>query len=431
MLNKLLHMIRRYNMVQPGDTVICAVSGGADSIALLFAMYLLREKLEIQVQAAHFNHHLRGAESDRDEAFVKSFCDGYGIRLTIGGGSVVAGEKGLEAAARDARYAFLESLPGKIATAHTADDNAETVLMHMVRGTGLKGLGAIAPVRERVIRPMLLATRQQVLSFLKEYNLDYVEDSSNATDAFLRNRLRHNVMPILRQENPKLAENLSAMAMRLREDEAALEIQRDYSKGLELAAVRTAAPAVRSRMLAAFLKFCGIKEPGAQHIALAEGLAFSENPSARASFPGNITVIRQYDRLIPHITRPQVETMVLRCPGEVIIRELGLRVVCAPADEILNTENVFTVAAEGEILVRGRLPGDSIRLSGGTKTLKKLFIDRKIPAEDRPRVPVVGDDEGVLGVYGFGVNRNRAAQSLPAVQISFQAINTDKRKISF
>ncbi len=204
MQNKLLAFLREQQMLQAGDRVICAVSGGADSVALLFAMYLLRQQLGIQVEAAHFNHHLRGDESDRDEAFVRSFCQDYDIQLHVGGETVVAGEKGLEAAARDARYAFLKSLPGKIATAHTADDNAETVLMHLIRGTGLQGLGGIRPMQGQLIRPMLRITRQEVLAFLEQWNLPHVEDSSNESDAFLRNRIRHHVMPLLYQENPRL-----------------------------------------------------------------------------------------------------------------------------------------------------------------------------------------------------------------------------------
>ena len=116
MLNKLVAFIRKYNMLQSGDQVVCAVSGGADSVALLFGMYLLQKKLNIQLSAAHFNHGLRGEESDRDEAFVRDFCQRFDIPLYIGSGHVVAGKKGLEAAARDARYSFLKSLPGKIAT---------------------------------------------------------------------------------------------------------------------------------------------------------------------------------------------------------------------------------------------------------------------------------------------------------------------------
>ena len=197
MLNKLRCLIRQHAMVKPGEQVVCAISGGADSVALLFALYLLAPQMGFTLSAAHFNHGLRGAESDEDAAFVAALCDRLDIPLHMGQGSVVTGKKGLEAAARDARYAFLESLPGKIATAHTADDNAETVLMHLIRGTGLKGLGGISPVRGNVIRPMLTVTRQEVIAFLQEYNLSWRDDSSNAGDDFLRNRLRHRVMPLL------------------------------------------------------------------------------------------------------------------------------------------------------------------------------------------------------------------------------------------
>ena len=153
MLNELLRQLRRYDMVAPGETVTCAVSGGADSMALLWGLYLLREKLGITLAAAHFNHHLRGEESQRDENFVREFCERFEIPLTIGGAAVKAGKKGLEAAAREARYGFFETIPGKIATAHTADDNTETVLMHLVRGTGLKGLGGIAPINGNTSGP--------------------------------------------------------------------------------------------------------------------------------------------------------------------------------------------------------------------------------------------------------------------------------------
>ena len=275
MLTDLQKQLKKYEMLQPGDTVICAVSGGADSVALLFGLYLLKEKLGITLQAAHFNHHLRGAESDRDEAFVRQLCDRYEIPLTVGEGEIIPGKKGLEAAARDARYAFLRSLPGKIATAHTADDNAETVLMHLVRGTGLKGLGGIAPVSGKVIRPMLNVTRQQVEAFLREYCLSFVEDSSNGGDDFLRNRLRHHVIPLLTKENPRFAENTSAMAQRLRQDEAALEKAAGYEELPDIETLKNMDPAIRGRVLERFLKESGIREPEAEHIALVESLVFS------------------------------------------------------------------------------------------------------------------------------------------------------------
>ena len=137
MLSKLRNFVKEYGLISPGDTVVCAVSGGADSLALLWALYLLKDEWNLDLHAVHFNHHLQPEEPDEDERFVREFCSGYGIPLYVGSEYVVAGEKGLEAAARDARYAYFATLPGKIATAHTADDNAETVLMHLVRGTGL------------------------------------------------------------------------------------------------------------------------------------------------------------------------------------------------------------------------------------------------------------------------------------------------------
>lgn len=413
MLNKLLSFIRRYDMVQPGDSVVCAVSGGADSMALLWGMYLLRDKLQLRLSAAHFNHGLRGEESDRDEAFVRTFCEGYQIPFYCGRGQVVAGKKGLEAAARDTRYAFLKSLPGKIATAHTADDNAETVLMHMVRGTGLKGLGGIAPVNGKLIRPMLSVTRDEVCAFLEEYSIRHITDSSNATDAFLRNRLRHRVMPSLKEENPRLAENLSAMALRLREDEQALA----QPPETDVERLRQMEPALRKRALAACLESWGVKEPEAEHIVLAENLVFSPKPSCQAQFPGGVTVCRNYGNLELKAQTQTFEPVELTCPGEVYLPSLGIRVICSPAEEIHEEPDRFTVSSRGTVLLRPRQAGDTICLSGGTKSLKKLFIDRKIPAARRLQIPVIADGAGVLGVYGIGPSRNRLGAG---VQIRFE-----------
>ena len=401
MLNKLCEFSKRYEMFREGDCVICAVSGGADSMALLFGLYLLRDKLDIHLEAAHFNHGLRGAESDSDEAFVREFCQRYEIPLHCGSAEVRAGKKGLEAAARDARYGYFRTLSGTIATAHTADDNAETVLLHLVRGTGLKGLGAIAPVNGNLVRPLLSVTRQEILAFLDEYHIPYVTDSSNETDDFLRNRLRHHVIPLLKQENPRLGENLSAMALRLREDEAAL--MQTAENDVEL--LKTMHPAHRSRALGAFLESCGVKEPDAEHIALTESLVFSQKPSAKANFPGGITICRNYGKLEPMDTPQSWGPVVLNCPGITEVPELGLRVRCDLGGQYPESESCFTVAAEGEMVIRPRLSGDEMRLWGGTKSLKKLFIDKKIPAFRRGRIPVLADEKRVLGVYGIGANR--------------------------
>ena len=402
MLNKLREFSRQQDLIRPGDKIVCAVSGGADSMALLWAMYLLKEEWNLDISAAHFNHRLRGAESDRDEAFVREFCDGYGIPLHVGSGTIVPGKKGLEAAARDARYAFLRTLPGKIATAHTADDNAETLLMHLVRGTGLKGLGGIMPQNGNVIRPMLSITRQEIEDFLAEYAVDHITDSSNNGDDFLRNRLRHHVMPLLKEENPKLSQNLSAMALRLRQDEEALSQQAAFEGAPQVEVLRKMAPAVRAGALEKFLKDSGVREPEAVHIRQAEALVFSENPSARANFPGGLIIGRKYDILI-----------IASADNS----EIPYRISCSAAEEITNTTDSFTVVPVGDVYIRARQTGDAVRLPGGTKSLKKLFIDRKIPAAQRNCVPVICDDLGILAVGGIGVNLDRAATELPATRI--------------
>lgn len=416
MLSKLRAFVRQYDLIHPGDTVIAAVSGGADSIALLFALFLLREEWGITLEAAHFNHCLRGEESNRDARFVADFCAHYGIPLHMCSGNVVPGEKGLEAAARDARYRFLRSLPGKVATAHTADDNAETVLMRLLRGTGLKGLGAIAPVSGNVIRPMLSVTRREVEAFLEEYALAHIEDSSNGEDTFLRNRIRHRIMPLLYEENPRIGENLSSMALNLRLDEACLSrLASGPMPGIE--ELKSLPDAIRRRYLERFLKENGVREPEESHLLQAESLLFHWNPSASMNFPGGIVIAREYDRLVRLDSPEMLGNYTLET--ETYVRELDLWVTVEEAVSLEQGEDIFTVQTRGPLRLRARRAGDAITLSGGTRSLKKLFIDRKIPASRRCRIPVVEDDGGILGVYGIGADRTRQASALPAKTIRF------------
>ena len=415
MLNKLRAFLKEQALLSPGDRVIAAVSGGADSVAMLFALYLLRDELGIALEAAHFNHHLRGAESDRDEAFVTDFCGRYGIPLHLGSGRIVPGKKGLEAAARDARYAFLRSLPGKVATAHTADDNAETVLMRLIRGTGLKGLGAIAPVSGNVIRPMLTVTRDDVEAFLEEYALPHVEDSSNETDDFLRNRIRHSILPLMRAENPRIGENLSAMALLLREDESCLQSMLPEQTP-DVSQLKAMEPALRRRALERFLKAQGVREPEQIHILQAEQLLYHWSPSAAMQFPGGVTIGRQYDRLVRLECAPELPETRLSVPGETCIG--GKHFVSEYTTDLEERPDSVLVCPVGALTVRSRRSGDTMRLPGGTRSLKKMYIDRKIPASQRAAVPVLADDRGVLAVFGIGTDIRFHPDSLPAVRIT-------------
>ena len=422
MLNKMLAAIRRYEMVEPGDTVICAVSGGADSMALLWGMWLLKEKLGITLEAAHYNHKLRAEESDNDAEFVAKFCDFHDIRLHLGSGNVVAGAKGLEAAARDARYRFLRRLNGTIATAHTADDNAETVLMHLIRGSGLRGLGGITPKSDRLIRPMLDVTRAQVEEFLNENYIRHIEDSSNATDAYLRNRLRHHVMPLLRAENPSIATGLSAAAQRIRQDAALLDDLAEKLDRKDVNALRDAPGPLRRRAIEGLLRENGFPEPSAEHIRQAEQVVFSENPSARVTL-GGVTLRRSYDRLC--IEREQIilPTRPLPRDGVTYLPEIGLAVRTTAVSE----PGEWVVCPKGEMVVRARQSGDELTTKGGTKSLKKRFIDRKIPQWERSAVPVIADEAGILAARGFGADETRKTGG-HYVRIEFETISGDAEK---
>ena len=242
-------------MIRRGDRVFVALSGGADSVALLHILYTLRIQMGFSLHALHLNHRLRGTESRRDERFVRSLCASLDIPLTVDSAPVrsLARRRGLsvEDCARRVRYAFFRrhaGAPGdKVATAHTASDNAETVLLNLIRGTGLRGLCGIPPVRGNIIRPLIGCTRAQVEAYCAGYGLAYVTDSTNRSDEHTRNRLRHHVVPLLLRENPRFEERVSDMAQMLRADadyldrealgalEHAAASERLYSRGTLLA----------------------------------------------------------------------------------------------------------------------------------------------------------------------------------------------------
>ena len=215
-------------------SVLCAVSGGLDSMCLIHFLTEWGRTQGVRVTAAHFNHQIRGEESDRDEQFVRTWCAEHDVPYVCGRGDVptkaAEWKRGIEETAREMRYAFLKEqrdLLGCsfILTAHHADDNAETILMNLLRGTGLRGLTGIPAVREEIARPFLEISREELAAYAAEQGISYVEDSTNALDDVARNVLRHQVLPVLRELNPRVAEHMSQMAKRLGEDEAVLDEQ--------------------------------------------------------------------------------------------------------------------------------------------------------------------------------------------------------------
>lgn len=404
-----------------GSGVLCAVSGGADSLCLLHWLWSRREELGLRVCAAHYEHGLRAQESLDDCAFVEAFCRERGIPCLVEHGDAAAfaaREKlSLEDAARRLRYDFLERVADelgctRIATAHTADDNAETMLLNLTRGCGAKGLCGIPPQRGRIVRPLLGFTRAEVEEYLAENGLRAREDSSNGEDAFRRNRLRHAVTPVLREMNPAFAEAAARTAALLREDEDCLEgmaarfLGHAYD-GRSLPAGELAAlhPAIASRALRRLCpQSLELKHvDAALRFAQGEGLGFLDLPGLRLR--------REQGRLwfdeAESATLP--ERVIL--PGTVTeLPEAKLRVRAAegvfPGGEINNSFKTFCLKYEnikGTVICTSRRPGDRIAPAGRgvTKSLKSLFLEAGLTQTERERTPVFRDDAGVLLVYGL------------------------------
>lgn len=372
-----------------GQTVTCAVSGGADSVALLHLLHCARKELELTLYAAHYHHGLRQS-ADGDEEFVAKLCRQWHIPLTVGRGDVAAyaEETGMsmEEAARQLRYEFLHAQPGLIATAHNADDQVETVLLNLLRGTGLKGLCAMERQSGRIVRPMLELTRQQIEDYLAQNGLPHREDETNAQDDALRNRLRHHVIPLLRQENPSLSRTVGRMTRLLQEDEEYLHAQTETL--LQMAAkeggydcrVLRQSP-LGKRAVRSLLQ---IAKPAACHVDAVWELMQDLRGTKTVQLP-TMCVERQYE--------------IVYFGKEPPTAPVPMTVSCDRAGSVIwGAWRIAWQAGPYTLHIRGRQTGDTIRLAGGSKTVKKLLIDKKVPASKRDGIPVVVCREQIVAV---------------------------------
>lgn len=398
-----------------GSRVLCAVSGGADSVCLL---ELMRHTPGIECICAHYDHGIRGEDSRRDAEFVAELCRKWGIPFVTERGDVPAFAKahgmGLEEAARTLRYDFLrraaeECRADCIATAHNRNDNAETVLLAMARGTGLKGLCGIPPERDGIVRPLLHVSRREIEAYLTERNIPWVEDVTNRTDDCARNRARHHVLPAMETLHDGAVENIARMTETLREDEEYLSSLADaFLAGQEGETLSVSGLLALPRPVAAraVRKWLG-RELSREHLESVLSLCRGR-PSAETDIPGG-TVRREYDRL--HRGEAAYEPLKERelCPGATLQLE-SWEINCdfsAQTGEIQSSFNTFFFSYAnicGKLTVTPRRSGDTIRLRGreGTRTLKKLMIENRIPAARRENVPVIRDEMGVLAAYGIG-----------------------------
>lgn len=439
-MKAVLEFIDRYHMLGPGELVICAVSGGADSMCLLDVLIKASAERDYRVAAAHFNHRLRGEQSDSDESFVTEYCHKNKITLYTGAADVgsYAEEKGMgtEEAARELRYAFFEETArnagaSRVATAHNANDNAETVLMNMARGSGLKGLCGIPPVRGIYIRPLLGCERETILSYLSENKIEHVEDETNSRPIYTRNRIRLNVLPSLISVYPGFLSAVTSNSELLRKDEEYLtgiagDILSEAEKEagtirMDAAKLSGLSFSISSRVIRGAAMLLD-KSLDSVHIDSILKLSASRSPSGRLTLPGGLYVYRDYSGIIFSSGEPDNVSFAEIClkPDEwSAIPELGMEFFLensSKTEKIHTSFNTFFFKKNnicGNIVVRSRKIGDRIELYGkkGTKTLKKLFIDMKIPVYKRNSIPVICDEKEVLAIPGIGISSKHAAEN--------------------
>lgn len=421
MRDQVLRYIRRCGLMKAGDRVLVAVSGGADSVALLRVLLELRSELGIVFGVAHFNHGLRGENSDADEHFVAEVAKRHELDFFVEGVRVAehaaAERMGLESAGRELRYEWLTRVAAErrfdvVATAHTLDDQAETVLMKFLRGAGSRGLAGIYPVMKRgpnkeirFVRPLLSTTRAEIETYLESLEQDWREDESNLDRRFLRNRVRHELLPLLEREyNPNLRQALSNAAEISRGEEVywgyktwkmlgRLQVGRHRMTVAGFPALES----VQRRVLRRFLDAAGIVVEF-QHVEHLRLCALGE--LRKTELPGGWQAEREGEHLV---LRPSAEECaatgyqhIVPVSGVVELTEIGymLRIVPVPAVFAEEADPGTLLRADligGEVCVRNWRPGDRYHAaySGREHKLKTLFADWRIPALQRALWPVM------------------------------------------
>lgn len=418
MLKKVTEAITRFNLLECTKHITVALSGGADSMALLGALCDLKAELNIEkISAAHFNHGIRGEEAFRDQNFVADYCKKNDIELFVGSADVpqFAKEQGLslELAARKLRYEFFETLDTDlIATAHTASDNTETVLFNIARGTALSGLCGIPPKRDRYIRPLILCTRDDIENYCQKNGIDFVTDSTNLCDDYTRNKIRHNVVPILKEINAAVENAVSRMTASVREDDDFISgiAKSEYEKrifedGLKLTNFDALHPAVAKRIIAMYCLDFDI-EADNYHInsiydSCLNGGKISLPKEMVAYVKDSVLKFQNANQTIQNVTF----TVDIQKQNNDLFQNKQ-KVHNLLLKNILDCDKIV-----GQLELRSRQSGDTIRLKNKncTKTLKKLFCEYKIPLELRENLPVLADSEGVVWIYKIGVAERAAA----------------------
>ena len=452
--------IRKHGMIEKGDVVIAGVSGGADSVCLLFILCRLQKKMGFEVKACHVNHGIRGEAADADEAYVRKLCGQLGVACRFFHENVEliarkrkqSSEEAGRAVRREAFDIMCREDGGtKIATAHHRDDNAETMLLNIARGTGLKGLCGIRPVQGRLIRPLLYLDRDQIENFLMDQGIAWCTDATNEEDVYTRNRIRHNILPALKsQVNEGVVRHLDELSAQAREvweylekgteaawkhcvkvqdRESAEEVSEHrnrYKKLLiEGACFGEEMPAVQKLLIKECLSAVrgSEKDIGSAHLHAVMDL-FGRQCGRRVNLPGNVIAERTYQGVVisrepaPGHAAGQAEEISLNIPGVTELPDGIHKVICrfvdiseaGKAKEI--PQKSYTKWIDYDIIkcnlsVRTRRSGDYLVVDdkGSRQKLKSWFINEKIPKKERDEMLLVSDGQHIVWVPGHRMSR--------------------------
>ena len=424
MRDKVQGFIAKHDLIKNGEKVLVALSGGADSVSLLHVLISIKEIYNLDIRAAHFNHMIRGAEADRDESFCRELCGRLGVPFFLAKEDIPyhaekSGES-LELCGRRMRYEALERFAdelggAKIATAHNLNDNTETVLMNLTRGSGVGGMGGIPPKRGMIIRPLLSCSRAEIESYCEENGLDYVTDSTNLDDDYTRNKLRHKVLPELRELNPSVDEGVMKMSSLMREADDYLnnisiselnKCKNEFGYSCEKL-LRLDKP-ILSYAVKNVLNGAGAPVDSLHIELVCEAIADSGSVDLGRGLravcaQGTLRVVGRLDDTAESVRFTDVYTRSFSIDE---LRRMN-------ADESGNVNKKFLLHCipcdiiTNDTLVRRREVGDTFTdpRRGVTKTLKKLMNELKIPRERRSSLRVVANGNTVLWLEGTGVSK--------------------------
>lgn len=422
----ILSVIHKYGMLAAGDTVVVGVSGGADSMCLLHFFNEISSKLQLNIICAHVNHGIRGDEADRDENFVREYCKIHGIpfycaHFHVPEAAALSGESE-EQCGRRLRYEFFSSFGQniKIATAHNLNDCAETVVFNLTRGTGLKGLVGIPPVRGNIIRPLIECSRTEIEKYLEDHHVPHITDSTNLSDEYSRNRIRHSVLPILQELNPLFLKSFLRCTASLSDDEkyinAAVCAAFDSMGNNGVFSVDdiiNTDPSLLNRLLIKIAESLGAKEITATHIALLRELLYK---SGAVMLPGSVTIVSDGKTLYrkeADVIEAEIYASYLPEKNVYAFPSCILKIETIDKRSIKNYNNIklsFLNFVDGEKLqnavFRSRLPGDRFRYPNAehSKSLKNLFKEKNISKTDRNGIPMLANGEHILWINGVGVS---------------------------